>query len=786
MTLKLDLLKNCADFRTNINDRVRFRVLGPLVVSICLLLGVFYIGFYRTHAEGIREVRQVTEERARDLLKLEMGDEVEEMSAALEAILNDEALQKALQARDRNALISRATPLYEKLRSLDEITHFYFDDPHRVNIVRLHKLETSGDTIDRISTLEAERTGKPSSALEQGVTGGCTLRVVYPWFVAGKLIGFVELGKEFKNIASEIHNVLDVNTVIVVDKKILNRKQWEHHKAEAHILTDWDEFQDVVVIDQSTPVIPMQVRQVLNQPREREATATVTATNGTVSELIFLPLDGPGQLNLGHLVVYYDVKDASWGVVVTITLACVGIGALLMIGFYVFLGRVERDLGQRAARLVDANLELTKEISVRETVQNARLQAESALLESNRKLKDALMTLQSTQNQVIQQERMRALGEMASGIAHDFNNALTSVLGYSELLLATPQALDDKVKLKKYLSTINTAAGDAAKVVGRLREFYRPRDEHEVLTPVNLNAVLEQVISLTQPRWKNQALLRGVTIDVQRELNDVPKINGDESQLREAFMNMVLNAVDAMPHSGKIVLRTRTEGPWVIAEVSDTGTGMTDEVRRRCLEPFFTTKGARGTGLGMSMVFGIVERHEGKIEIESKVGEGTTFRILLPVMKQLPLSGARIAVSAPHANLRVLVVDDEASVREVLTEYLLSMGHTVKCASSGSEGLELFQAGEFDVVITDRAMPDMNGDQVAAAIKILAPSVPVILLTGFGGLMNAWNEVPDGVSLVIGKPIRIAVLHAALEKATQRVVSKTSSSVLPAVLPAVG
>jgi PAS domain S-box-containing protein len=322
-----------------------------------------------------------------------------------------------------------------------------------------------------------------------------------------------------------------------------------------------------------------------------------------------------------------------------------------------------------------------------------RRRAEDALLDSNRRLGEALAELRRTQQQVIQQERLRALGQMASGIAHDFNNALSPILGFSDLLLASPQSLDDRETVTRYLGMMRTAAQDAASVVGRLREFYRHRDEGEVPTFIRLNALAQQVVSLTQPRWKNQALANGVSIEVETELRRVPVIEGNEAELREALTNLIFNAVDAIPERGTVTLRTRLDGEHAVLEVSDTGVGMTEEVRRRCLEPFFTTKGERGTGMGLAMVYGIVQRHEGTIDIRSEAGEGTTFTIRLPIRRgeRGERSGQRTESSPSLLRaLRILVVEDEPTVCGIIAAYLARDGHAVETAANGTEGLKKY------------------------------------------------------------------------------------------------
>ena len=393
------------------------------------------------------------------------------------------------------------------------------------------------------------------------------------------------------------------------------------------------------------------------------------------------------------------------------------------------------------------------------------------LRETNRHLEEALKTVAATQKQVVQQERLRALGEMASGIAHDFNNTLTPIMGYSELLLMNPEMFEDRENVTRLLETILAAAQDASNVVHRLREFYRTREQADLFRPVNLNQVVKQVITLTRPRWQGQAQETGVDIRVQPELGEVALIRGDESELREVLINLIFNAVDAMPAGGTLSLRTRQDGPEVVVEVADTGEGMDEETRQRCLEPFFTTKGDKGTGLGLATTFGVMQRHEGTIEIHSEKGKGTTISLRLPNEREVGGPEDTPGEQAAPASLRILVVDDDPLVREVIEEYLALDGHRVVAVSSGREALEEFRQEGFDVVFTDRAMPEMNGCKLAAALKALSPDLPVIVLSGFGKMMIASGETPEHVDAIVGKPVRRRDLREALMEVMENAVA---------------
>jgi signal transduction histidine kinase len=376
----------------------------------------------------------------------------------------------------------------------------------------------------------------------------------------------------------------------------------------------------------------------------------------------------------------------------------------------------------------------------------------------------ALAELKASQRQVVQQERFRAFGEMAGGVVHDFNNALMSIIGYSDILLEDDALLQDRDLVRQYVKTMNTAGRDASHVVSRLRDFYRPREESDIFAALQVNELLEEVVLLTRPKWHGTALESGRVIRVELELQRVPPIFGNGSELREVLTNLIFNAVDAIPDGGRIILRTESVDDSVKIEVADTGIGMSEEVRQRCLEPFFSTKGEQGTGLGLPMVYGIIRRHEGTLDIETAPGRGTTFRIILPCHHASPVeeTEGRLVL---NRTLRVLVVDDELHTRNVVTQYLQGDGHRVTTAANGGDALRSFMAEDFDLVITDRGMPGMCGLQLAGALRRMQPEQPVILLTGFS---NDETETHPLVDFVLKKPLARADLRSAVQRSQQR------------------
>ena len=361
---------------------------------------------------------------------------------------------------------------------------------------------------------------------------------------------------------------------------------------------------------------------------------------------------------------------------------------------------------------------------------------------------------------------------MASGIAHDINNALSPATLYTEALLERDSGLNSDAR--RSLVVVRDAIEGVARTVGRMKEFYSQRDSHTTYAPINLNRVLEQVVELTRVRWSTMPQESGFTVEVEYDLAaDLPEIFGQESDLRDAFTNLILNAVDAMPEGGKLTLRSRATLPrQVEVEFIDTGIGMDEATRTRCLELFFTTKGERGTGLGLAMVYGMIERHGGELEIDSEPGRGTTIRLFFPITT-VPVGATAITLEQlrPAPPSRILVVDDDPIVLKSLRETLENDGHSVTIAAGGESGIAAARAAKdsgapFDIVITDLGMPHVDGTAVAAAIKSATPKVHVVLLTGWGNRMLADQRLPPNVDRVLSKPPRLAALRVALAELT--------------------
>lgn len=362
--------------------------------------------------------------------------------------------------------------------------------------------------------------------------------------------------------------------------------------------------------------------------------------------------------------------------------------------------------------------------------------------------------------QFSQMEKLSALGELASGVAHDFNNTLSGILGRAQLL----QRTDDPEKLKHGLEIIIKTAEDGAKTVKRIQDFARQRRDHN-FELVSIDQILMDASEITRPRWKNCAEASNIHITLHLHIESNAMVMGDDSELREVLVNMVFNAIDAMPEGGTLSLTTRIAGDSVIIKVVDTGVGMYPEVRSKIFDPFFTTKGKAGLGLGLAVSFGIIRRHGGNIEVESHYGKGTEFRITLPVAKlgeksvrQIEEPEMTVSSSAPRVQsqerprTRMLVVDDEDFVRELIGEILEGEHCDVYLAESGSAALSAFSEMEFDAVFTDVGMPGMSGWELAREIRQIDTRIPIAVITGWGEAVGSHEQKEAGVNWVVAKP----------------------------------
>lgn len=358
--------------------------------------------------------------------------------------------------------------------------------------------------------------------------------------------------------------------------------------------------------------------------------------------------------------------------------------------------------------------------------------------------------------QYAQVEKLSALGELASGVAHNFNNTLAGILGRAQML----QQSTDLEEVRRGLDIIVRVTEDGAQTVKRIQDFARQRRDHDFV-PLAVDQVLFDISEITRPRWKNSAEANDIHINLELEIASQATVMGDASELREVLVNLVFNAVDAMPEGGKLRLATKEVDGFVHISVSDTGSGMSEETRTRVFDPFFTTKGKAGLGLGLAVSYGIIRRHEGIFEVDSEIGRGTTFSIKLPIARDvkpnpaLPILTPSVSSSGGFERAKILVIDDEEYVRELLRDVLEAEGCRVVTAGDGLEALSLFEGTRIAGVFTDVGLPGMSGWELARELRLRSPALPIAIITGWGDSIGTDKQRAAGIEWIVTKPFSV-------------------------------
>ena len=351
-------------------------------------------------------------------------------------------------------------------------------------------------------------------------------------------------------------------------------------------------------------------------------------------------------------------------------------------------------------------------------------------------------------------DKLRALGELAAGVAHNLNNSLTVIQGRAQLLLMRSSTADEGNK--KSLGVITQAVGDCSQTLRRLLDFSR-RESTRHPMPVDLSELISSSIEIARPKWQAESTNRTGTIEVRIDASAPAFTLGDSAELREVVLNMIFNAVDAMPEGGTIEAGTRVEGKTARFWVADTGAGMPAEVMARIFEPFYTTKGERGTGLGLSASHGIIENHGGDINVTSEAEKGTRFEVILPLHESSsPVVTVPLTQTNGTKSARVLVVEDEEKVRVLLNDAFRAEGHDVTEATTGAEAIKHLDNREFDLMVCDLGLPELSGLHVARWVKEFRPKLPVIIATGYAEMIAEEDYKRARIDDVIRKPYALA------------------------------
>ena len=374
-----------------------------------------------------------------------------------------------------------------------------------------------------------------------------------------------------------------------------------------------------------------------------------------------------------------------------------------------------------------------------------------------------ITTEREIEGQLHQSEKLAALGQLAGGIAHDFNNLLQAILGYAQLMKQNPT---NAGLIERSLTVVESAAMDGSETVRRIQQFARLRPDEQYIG-VDINQIVNDAVAITRPRWEEKISRDSRPLEMKLDLQANAPVQGRPAQLSEVLTNLILNAMDAMPNGGRLTIGTRhTPSRQVQVTVGDTGVGMPETIRQRIFEPFYSTKGDAGSGLGLSMAYSIVRRHGGEIHVDSEPGAGTTFTLTFPVSVEQTAEEPPAASGEGRRHFRVLVVDDNAQVLSTLAEMMRRVGHTVAPAITARGALQDYRTGRFDVVVTNIGMADMNGWEFAQRLRAIDARVPLLFITGWGLREEDHARLAGlGVRRCLFKPVRPDDLDSALQDA---------------------
>ena len=846
--------------------RLRMRVLIPLLLAVMILLASFAFIFYEFRQDNIVKDVMSKVKSVQDLLAVQLDNEAGMIGATLAVMIRNEELKAALKAKDRHALLKKTEMLYHQLHSQYQITHFYFSGPDRVNILRVHQPDRYGDKIDRITTLMAEKTGKLSYGIELGPLGTFTLRVVVPWYDQEQLLGYVELGEEIEHITQKIRGILGVEIFIVIEKKYLNRESWEAGMKMLGRKFNWDQFPNLVMVYQTSDWVPREFLGVFSHDEQIQKIAnTSVEANGRYHRGAVFPMKDAGDRLVGHMVIMRDVTSLIDDLRVTILLACgicLLIGGTLFLLFYVYMGRVEKqlDITNKALReseekyrnilnsLEDSYVEVDLAgniIFFSPSVVRLLGYPEDELRGANfRKFIDPSMTkeiltafnqiyqtgipeqhlpvdmirndgtiinvemsvsqLKDVNNQIIgffgigrdMSEHKRAEAELQSAkeaadvanrsksmflanMSHEIRTPMNAILGMAELLAETPLSRDQE----KYVQIFHDAGENLLTLINDILDLSKVEAGQIKLEsiPFNLGNLIEKTGEILGMRAGDKGL------DLVCHLQpDLPiELVGDPLRLRQSLTNLIGNAIK-FTEKGEIILTVKAAAPIdpaakeiaVVFSVADTGIGFSMDQERHIFEKFTqadasTSRKYGGTGLGLAITRHFIELMGGTLSVQSEPGKGSVFSFTVSLVKQdesQPREETLPPLDLQH--IRILVVDDNATNRMIVREFLSPCGAKVAEAAGGEEALALLhRAAEakkpFHFVLLDHQMPGMDGFETARYIKAqpALQGMILILLTSFQRKDEMERAKEIGFVSVLYKPVKRGELREVVAKA---------------------
>jgi len=666
------------------NYHLQKRLLIPLSLTFLVLITAFVLTSYHISRQDESAFMETRYRQFNSILNAIALQNSQSMEMAAEFIGNQQRFRSAMQDQDRNRLLWHADEVFPLIRRTLQVTHFYFRDPQGELLLRVYRPEDFSGGTPRIALKRAMATRYPSSGLEIGRVGTLAQRLVYPWFVDGGLIGYIEMGIDIHPLLEQIKEISNSDILVMLNKDLLNRELWESSRMERSSSAAWDLIENSVVSSSTIAATDQDLRRI------HDTSALKTPFTGplTIADRLYrsgrFPIFDASQQQIGHLIMIVDVTERA-EVFRTFILRVIGFSLLLSLALFIYalrvLGRVslqlktsEQLLRQEGERLAASNDNLRKEIDDRKQAQQQlqelnltlehrvadrtrELARKNLEIEANHEsLETAYQELKEHQATILHQDKMACIGQLAAGIAHDINNpigfishnlvilerylerfnqffalqkAILERNSDPDLLAAYQKNLSDfavstmLVELPVILKECRDGTSRIDQTVQSLRTF--SRNEIPRLELTDLHQCIDSTLAIIRHELDDR-------ITVERDYGNIPERRCYPGQISQVFLNLLINAVQAISNEGFIRIKTWVENGSIIISISDSGSGIPEDIIDQIFEPFFTTKQAGvGTGLGLSIVFDIITRHQGTISVVSSANSGTTFTLHMPV-----------------------------------------------------------------------------------------------------------------------------------------------------------